>query len=194
MSLFYYAAKFGHWPLMELLVNDYCSHESGDDETSLIACRNGHQSIVERLTQRHGFCISNGKAINDAAASGHEKILTYLLGLGDALGATFTHYNFSVQRYGHVPLSLACANGHEAVVEILCQRGAPINKKIDSSGMTALSTAASNGHDYLVRNLIAKRARILGTGTTPLHCAAENGHDVVARTLLQIDNYQGTLA
>ena len=181
MSLFHYAAKVGHWPLMELLVNEYCSHESGNDETLVIACRNGHQSVVERLMRKHGFDMSNGKAINAAAASGNEKILIHLLELQ---GSTF-----SVQSNGHVPLSLASASGHGAIVEILCQRGAPINKKVDSSGKTALSAAASNGHDPLVRYLLAKRARPLATGTTALHCAAENGHDVVVRTLLQADAY-----
>ena len=181
MSLFHYAAKVGHWPLMELLVNDYCSHERGNDETLVIACRNGHQTIVERLTRKYSFDISNGKAINAAAASGNEKILIHLLELQDS--------TFSIQSNGHVPLSLASANGHGAIVEILCERGAPINKKVDSSGKTALSAAASNGHDHLVRYLLAKRARPLATGTTALHCAAENGHDVVIRTLLQADAY-----
>ena len=184
MSLFHYAAKVGHWPLMEPLVSDYCSHESGNDETLVIACRNGHQSIVERLTRKHGFDTSNGKAINAAAASGNEKILTHLLDLGETSRSIST---FSVKINGHIPLSLASANGHEAIVEILCQRGAPINKKIDGSGKTALSEAASNGHDYLVRYLLAKRARPLVTGTTALHCAAENGHEIVVRTLLQAD-------
>lgn len=181
MSLFHYAAEVGHWPLMELLVNDYCSHEIGNDETLVIACRNGHQTVVERLTRKYRFDISNGKAINAAAASGNEKILVHLLELQDS--------TFSVQSNGNVPLSLASANGHGAVVEILCQRGAPINKKVDSSGKTALFAAASNGHDALVRYLLAKRARPLATETTALHCAAENGHDVVVRTLLQVDAY-----
>lgn len=187
MSLFHYAAKVGHRPLMEPLVDEYCSHERGDDETLLIACRNGQQSIVEWLTREHDFDLSNGKAINAAVASGNEKILTCLLDLRDNLDPISPYSTFSVQHYGHIPLSLASANGHEAIVEILCQRGAPINKKIDDSGKTALSAAASNGQDHVVRNLIAKRARLLQTGTTPLHCAAENGHDVVVRTILQTD-------
>lgn len=174
---------------MEPLVDEYCSHEMGDAETLLIACRNGQQSIVEWLTRERDFDLSNGKAINAAVASGNEKILTRLLDLRDNSDPISPYSTFSVRHYGHIPLSLASANGHEAIVEILCQRGAPINKKIDDSGKTALSAAASNGHDHVVRNLIAKRARLLQTGTTPLHCAAENGHDVVVRTILQTNAY-----
>ena len=186
MSLLHYAAKLGHWPLMEPLVNEYCDHESGNDETLIIACCNGHQSIVKRLTRKHGFDISNGKAINAAAASGYERILFHLL---EPTWEFFSHPTFSVQRYGHIPLSLASANGHKAIVEILCDRGALVNKKLDGSGKTALSAASSNGHDHVVRFLLAKRARPLVTGTTALHCAAENGHDIVVRTLIQADAY-----
>ncbi|MCJ1457100.1 hypothetical protein MMC28_007466 [Mycoblastus sanguinarius] len=191
MSLFHYAAKVAHWPLMEPLIKDYCSHERGDDETLVIACRNGHRSIVERLMRNHGFDISNGKAINAAAASGHEKVLTLLLDQNvipsKASRTTPAYFAYSVERNGHVPLSLGAANAHEAIVEILYERGARVNAEVDRSGRSALSAAANNGHEHLVRNLLAKRAKILGTGTTALHCAAENGHDVVVRILLQVN-------
>ena len=194
MSLFHYAAKVGHWPLMEPLVDEYCSHESGDDETLLIACRNGQQSIVERLTQKHHFDISDGKAISAAVISGNEKIVTYLL------DAKATSYGpFSVYRNEHIPLSLASANGHQAIVEILCQRGASIIEGIDRSGRYTLLESATNGHDDLVSYLIASGARVhrksLGA-LTPLHCAAENGHDIIVRTLLhvaQLQDPQGSL-
>ena len=179
MSMFHYAAEVGHWPLMEPLVNDYCSHEHGDDETLVIACRAAHLSIVQRLTQSYEFDLSNEKAINAAAASGDEKIFMYLL------EAARTRYSFPVKQRGYRPLIIASANGHEAIVEILCQRGVGINGFFKNAGMSPLSAAAGNGHDHIVRNLIAKGARLLTTGTTPLHCAAENGHESVVSTLFE---------
>ena len=184
MSMLHYAAEVGHWPLMEPLVNDYCSHEHGDDETLVIACRAGHLSIVKQLTQSYEFDLSNEKAINAAAASGNEKIFVHLL------EAARTRYPFPVKQRGHRPLVIASANGHEPIVEILCERGVRINAIFKQTGISPLSAAASNGHDHIVRNLISKGARILTTGTTPLHCAAENGHEIVVHTLFQaIVNY-----
>lgn len=179
MSMLHYAAEIGHWPLMEPLIKDYCSHEHGDDETLVIACRAGHLSIVKQLTQSYEFDLSDGKAIDATAASGNEKIFTHLL-------KAPTRYPFSVKQRGNSPLTIASANGHEAIVEILCQRGVQINTGFKHTGISPLSAAASNGHDHIVRNLIAKGARISTTGRTPLHCAAESGHEVVVRTLCQV--------
>ena len=178
MSMLHYAAEIGHWPLMEPLINDYCSHEHGHDETLVIACRAGHLSIVNQLTQSYEFDLSNEKAINATAASGNEKIFVHLL------EAARTRYPFPVKQRGYRPLVIASANGHEPIVEILCQRGVPIDTNFEQTGISPLSAAASRGHDHIVRNLISKGARISTTGTTPLHCAAENGHEVVVRTLL----------
>lgn len=178
MSMLHYAAEVGHWPLMEPLINDYCSHESGDDETLVIACRAGHLSIVKKLIQSHTFNLSNEKAIIAAGASGNEKVFAYLL------EATASDYPWSTKGGGSRPLILASANGYEAIVETLCQRGAFINAMDSSTGETALSAAASNGHGQIVQILVANGARILTTGKTPLHSAAENGHDAVVRTLL----------
>ena len=179
MSMLHYAAKIGHWPLMEPLIKDYCSHEHGDDETLVIACCAGHLSIVKQITQSYEFDLSNEKAINAAAASGNEKIFAHLL------ESVQNDYPLNVKGGGSRPLVLASANGHEAIVETLCRRGAQINTGFEHTGISPLSAAASNGHDHIVRKLIAKGARIFQTGTSPLHCAAESGHEVVVRTLCQ---------
>ena len=186
MSLLHYAAEVGHWPLMEPLVDDYCAHENGHDTTLVIACSNGHLSIVERLMQGYAFDLFNGNAMNAAAACGHEQIFIHLLETTSSRHDSFVLINQLLHR----ALVHASANGHEAIVEILCQRGAQIYARYDEShGISALSAAASNGHDHVVRLLLAKGARVLTTGTTPLHCAAEKGHDVVVRTLLD-DNVE----
>ena len=180
MSMLHYAAEVGHWPLMEPLITDYCSHEHGDDETLVIACRAGHLSIVKQLTQSYEFDLSNAKAINAAAALGNEKIFIHLL------EATRTRYPFPVKQSGNRALLIASANGHEAIVEILCQRDVPVNTIFKHTGISPLSAAASNGHDHIVRKLIAKDAQILTkSGMTTLHCAAENGHENVVRALFE---------
>ena len=181
MSMLHYAAEVGHWSLMEPLISDYCSHESGDDETLVIACRAGHLSIVKKLIQLYKFDLSNEKAMIAAGASGNEKIFAYLL------EATPTGLR------GHRPLILACANGYEAIAKELLRRGTLANTIDRNLGETALSAAASNGHDQIVQTLVDYGARILTTGKNPLHCAAENGHDVVVRTLLKAKfDYQGS--
>ncbi|KAL8682358.1 MAG: hypothetical protein Q9224_006785 [Gallowayella concinna] len=95
------------------------------------------------------------------------------------------HVNTYLREYGHLTLAYAAANGHQAIVKSLWQRGVSINNKIDEFGETPLSAAAANGHVHVVRFLIDKGARLLSKGVTPLHRAAQNGHVAVARVLLQ---------
>ena len=178
MAMLHYAAKVGHWPLMAPLISDYCSHESGEDETLVIACRAGHLSIVKQLTQSHTYNISNEKSLIAAGASGNEQIFAYLLDLAPI------DYPLRAKEGGSRPLILASTYGYEAIVETLCKRGAQINNIDRSTGENALLAAARNGHNQIVQNLLSYGARSLTTWTTPLHCAAENGHDIVVRTLL----------
>ncbi|KAL8797124.1 MAG: hypothetical protein Q9195_000591 [Heterodermia aff. obscurata] len=180
MSMLHYAAEAGHWPLMEPLINEYCSHEHGDDETLVIACRAGHLSVVEQLIHSYGFDLSNGKAM--IAAAGNEKIFTYLL---EAAPIDYPIFNKESESG---PLIVASGNGYEAIVETLCRRGAQVGTLDIRTVEIALLAASSNGHDQIVRNLIAKGARISLTWTTPLHRAAENGHHTVFRTLLLAAN------
>ena len=186
VTLLHYAAEIGHWPLMEPLVQEYCRHERAEDTTLAVACRNNHLGIVKQLTHSLRFDLSNGNAVNAAAAAGHETVLAYLL--DEAWRANPASVAFNTVKNGHHPLVYAAANGHEAIVELLYYRGA----EVDAEGkkdleVSPLLVAARNGHDRVVHNLLEKRAKVLTSGTTPFHCAAENGHDVVVRTLLSYD-------
>ena len=215
MSLLHFAAEAGHWSLMEPLVKEYCSHErehtykqifqwdeenrhwllakpilnyrqpsnESNDWTICIAIRHGHEKLFERLLSHHTTRIlyDGVLMINVAASLGHEMIF------GSMLEQFLKSYSEPyVNEHGHITLALAAANGHQAIVEGLCQEGVPVDKKIDKYGETPISAASASGHDDVVRFLIANGARLLKEGATPLHRAAEYGHATVARTLLEL--------
>ena len=52
---------------------------------------------------------------------------------------------------------LASLNGHPAIVQILIDKGAYINKQMDD-GTTALMQATQNGHTEVVRVLLTRGA------------------------------------
>lgn len=197
MSLFHYAAQVGHWNLMESLVTEYCQHELPLGETLLIACRQGRDLIVQNLMRRINFDISDGRAVNVAAAAGHANVLKYFMDLSENNaedGRKPSSYNF----IANAPslLDLAATNGHEEVVDIIfayCRRRdsegceyAYINEKSELSGRTAFFSAVMSGHENIVHNLLVRGAQIMAHGTTAIHFAAEYGHEEILRMLLEI--------
>lgn len=113
MSLFHYAAEIGHWPLMLPLLEKCYPHERYTNETLLIACRHGQETIVRELIERRPFDLSDGRAVNMATASGHEGVVNYLLSTGEnrelSQPATWV---YSFENNGHVPFSLPATHGH----------------------------------------------------------------------------------
>jgi ankyrin repeat protein len=80
----------------------------------------------------------------------------------------------------------ASALGHDAVVQVLIEKGSDVNAKTPD-GMTALLFAAQGGHDTAVQALLGRGAAIGATndiGRTALMVAAERGHAAVLQTLL----------
>ncbi|OBT40534.1 hypothetical protein VE00_08988 [Pseudogymnoascus sp. WSF 3629] len=66
------------------------------------------------------------------------------------------------RNYSHLkafPLLSAAANGHEAVVRLLLEKGAHIEAKFNR-GCTTLHKAADNGHEAVVRLLLEKGADV----------------------------------
>ena len=75
-------------------------------------------------------------------------------------------------------LTLACAGGHEELVELLLTRGADIEHR-DKKGFTPLILAATAGHEKVVRILLNHHADIEAqserTKDTPLSLACSGG-------------------
>ena len=192
MSLFHYAARVGHWNLMELLVAEYCQHELPFDETFLIACRQGQDHIVQNLMRRINYDISDGRAISVAAAAGHADVFKYLLDLCEnvAMEGRKTS-SYDIVANASSLLNLAATNGHEKVVDIVLdycdgEEGVDINKKDGRTGRTALFSAVMSGHENTVRKLLARGAKLMAHGNTALHIAAEYGHRGILLMLLKL--------
>ncbi|KAI1205011.1 uncharacterized protein F4807DRAFT_444749 [Annulohypoxylon truncatum] len=84
-------------------------------------------------------------------------------------------------------LSWAAANGHEAVVKLLLEKGADIEFK-DCLGQTPLSWAAEKGREAVVKLLLEKGADIESkdnSGKTPLSWAAKFDNEAVVKLLLE---------
>jgi hypothetical protein len=87
---------------------------------------------------------------------------------------------------GCTALHFAAKRGHEAVVQLLLDKGADIKAK-DKPGQTALHFAVTGGHEAVVQLLLNKGADINAkdnNGKTVLHRAAFGGHEAVVRLLV----------
>ncbi|KAF5300066.1 hypothetical protein FQA39_LY11258 [Lamprigera yunnana] len=84
-------------------------------------------------------------------------------------------------------LTLACAGGHEELVELLIKRGADIEHR-DKKGFTPLILAATAGHEKIVEILLNNGADIEAqserTKDTPLSLACSGGRYEVVELLL----------
>jgi ankyrin repeat protein len=96
----------------------------------------------------------------------------------------------SADSFGLAPLHLAvcCKDVDISFIENLIQKGADVNYKDTSDGLTSLHYAISCGSDDVTRVLIEKGAdvnAIADDGTTPLILAAKNDSVFIAKLLLE---------
>jgi ankyrin repeat protein len=115
-------------------------------------------------------------ALGHAAVNGHADLVEYLLEQGakpDAAPGT------------HAPLTLAAANGHDAVVILLRRRGATV-QHVDAYGRTALIFAAKHGKVSTVELLLKFGANLhhkCRQGYTAQQHASLAGHSGVVALL-----------
>ena len=88
---------------------------------------------------------------------------------------------------GRTSLYNAAGDGRFAVVRVLIEAGADINRTTDE-GATPLYVAAQSGQEVVMRALIKAGADVnkaTDDGGTPLFIAARNGHDAIVRALIE---------
>jgi len=80
---------------------------------------------------------------------------------------------------GYTALMEAAREGHISVVELLLDRGAKVDAKLEDSGETALTLAAAGGFRNIVELLIARGANV-AVSDRALYEAVQDGHAEVA--------------
>ena len=94
---------------------------------------------------------------------------------------------------GWTPLFHATEEGHEAVVKILVEAGADLNKTVRL--VTPLYMAAWHGDEAIVKILVKAGADLNmanNDGWTPLRITAEKGHEAVVKILLDANDHGWT--
>ena len=122
-------------------------------------------------------------ALYGAASFGDAEIARLMLDR-DEHGAII---NLRNNNRGETALSRATSDGHDAVVQILLQRGALVNKT-DTQGGTALMAACKSGNESIARKLLDKGADPNCTGQhrgTPMIDAIRHDDEIMVRLLLE---------
>ena len=81
---------------------------------------------------------------------------------------------------------VASLNGHRAVVQLLLEKGAPVNAK-SNENITALLMASERGHKDIIQILLDKGADVNAKdsdGLSPVLLAAQKGYKDVVTLLL----------
>jgi ankyrin repeat protein len=152
---------------------------SACEETPLHAAAVSGRLATVKILLRHKAGMNaidkfGRSALALAAMKGHVDIVEYLLDKGAKPRA---------EPGVHAPLTLAAANGHNAVVTLLARRGATV-QHVDAYGRTALIVAAKRGKNTTVELLLTLGANLnpkCRKGYTAQEHAAKEGHsDIVA--------------
>lgn len=113
-----------------------------------------------------------------AALYGHEEVARRLLAAGAHVEA--------VDKGGYSALMLAASNNHAALIELLHEHGADLNRQENTNGDSALIWAAKLGHTQSVSVLLSLGADASlrdHRGKTALDWARENTDDALVELL-----------
>lgn len=89
---------------------------------------------------------------------------------------------------GYSPLHRACAEGNDAMVELLIERGAALNERTPDTGSTSLIIAVAGRHRYIAELLLNYNAEVFHKDKydrTALHYAAEKEDNGLVKLLLE---------
>uniref|UniRef100_H2YLD4 Uncharacterized protein n=1 Tax=Ciona savignyi TaxID=51511 RepID=H2YLD4_CIOSA len=125
---------------------------------------------------------------NIPGAPGFAPIAGNVPGPGGVAPSNFLEIDGHTESNHDTPLTLACAGGHEDLVQLLINRGANIEHR-DKKGFTPLILAATAGHVGAVQILLEANADIEAqserTKDTPLSLACSGGRLEVVELLLE---------
>jgi hypothetical protein len=183
----YYAAKYGHVGVLELLLKHKANvnGRTRDGSTALhTAARFGRGNIVRLLLANHVDIHATNRdgetALHIAAEGGHSNIVQILLEQGavvDAKDSADRTAFLVAARYDAIP-----------VMQMLLEHHANVDIK-DEYGMTALHRAATGGYSSIpVMKMLLEHHPDLDIkdqhGMTVLHRAAKKGDNFAAKTFL----------
>jgi hypothetical protein len=201
----YYAAKSGHAPLVELLLqrrNDISAYFIG--WALCEALKSGHAPMVELLLIHGSDDITANHVLYEAAENGHTHLIELFLlhftdisadNVGWALrkaaeGGHTLMVELILQRFTEIPanhvgwaLHKAVEGGHISMVEHLLQRCDDISTHYVRS---ALCKAAKGGHTSMVERFLQSFTGIpVKHVELALHTAVEGGHIRIVEIILQ---------
>ena len=174
------AAQNGHVDLVRLLLESgtFTNKENVIVQSFLQASRRGFTDVVQILIES-GVDVNivdhtGFNALNKAAMGGHTLVVRQLLQHG-------AKYDAVIYKD---PLFLAGINGHEDVVQMLLDCGAPLNGK-GNIHCPLLIQAARKGESRMVRFCLEKGVdlNVCHHGDLALKFAAEHGHEDTVRLL-----------
>jgi Ankyrin repeats (many copies) len=135
------------------LVDQIHSYEDG--HVYYNSCCNGEEESEDGTSYHGSILEEDAGAIEDSENSTEARMD------GGAANTVLPTSNqdlneVSIKRRA-LPLDRAASRGHEAVVRLLAEKGADVNRR-GADGWTALDLAASRGHEAVVRLLAEKGA------------------------------------
>ncbi len=190
-----YAAKNGHLPVVELLLQYKADINAAafDGATALWkASTSGDAKIVETLL-KHGAAqeidavtLIGATPLYSAAGEGHLDVVNLLLKHGADTSKALKTDDYSsvdfrqlaamidgiLEKNGESPLFTACAGGHVEIVERLLAHGANVDQA-RADGTTPFRAAKDNGHEKVMELLKAKGAK--GSDATVANIFAQPG-------------------